>query len=106
MLQNEMQRLTSRNLTEGRDFADVILDYEDDQLKKPAGQVLINWLSQQHNQKHQHQWHEHQQANLGKPVPTKTDEFSEKFQTAFDPPSFSENHVADLFQNSWLKYPL
>ena len=26
---------------------------------------------------------------------TKTDEFSEKFQTAFDPPlSFSENHVA------------
>jgi hypothetical protein len=42
MLQNEMQRLTSRNLTEGRDFPDVILDYEDDQLKKPAGQVLIN----------------------------------------------------------------
>ena len=42
MLQNEMQRLTSRNLTEGRDFADVILDNEDDQLKKPAGQVLIN----------------------------------------------------------------
>ena len=29
---------------------------------------------------------------------TKTDEFSEKFQTAFDPPppSFSENHVADF----------
>ena len=37
-----MQRLTSRNLTEDRDFADVILDDEDDQLKKPAGQVLIN----------------------------------------------------------------
>ena len=36
MLQNEMQRLTSRNLTEGRDFADVILDDEDDQLKKPG----------------------------------------------------------------------
>ena len=26
----------------------------------------------------------------------KRDEFSEKFQTAFDPPSFSENHVADF----------
>ena len=38
---------------------------------------------------------------LGKPVRTKTDEFLEKFQTAFDPPppSFSENHVAD-FLNS------
>ena len=24
------------------------------------------------------------------------DEFSEKFQTAFDPPSFSENHIADF----------
>ena len=34
---------------------------------------------------------------LGMPVPTKTDEFSEKFQTAFDPPpSFSENHIADF----------
>jgi len=37
-----MQRFTSRKLTEGRDFAEVILAYEDDQLKKPAGQVLIN----------------------------------------------------------------
>ena len=37
---------------------------------------------------------------LGKHVRTKTDEFLEKFQTAFDPPpSFSENHVAD-FLNS------
>ena len=25
---------------------------------------------------------------------TKSEEFSEKFQTAFDPPSFSENYVA------------
>ena len=34
---------------------------------------------------------------LGKPPPTKTDEFSEKFQTAFDPPPlFLENHVADF----------
>ena len=30
----------------------------------------------------------------------KTDEFSEKFQTAVNPPSFSENHVADFFQKS------
>ena len=30
--------------------------------------------------------------------PTKTDEFLEKFQTAFDPTpsSFSENHIADF----------
>ena len=28
----------------------------------------------------------------GKPTATKTDEFSEKFQTIFDPPPFSENH--------------
>ncbi len=28
---------------------------------------------------------------------TKTDEFSKKFQTAFDPPSFSENiNIADF----------
>ena len=32
--------------------------------------------------------------HLGTDGPTKTDEFSEKFQTAFDPPpSFSENHI-------------
>ena len=31
---------------------------------------------------------------------TKTDEFSERFQTAFDPiPSFSENRVAIFFFN-------
>ena len=28
----------------------------------------------------------------GKPTATKTDEFSEKFQTIFDSPPFSENH--------------
>ena len=34
-------------------------------------------------------------ARLGKDDISKTDEFLEKFQTAFDPPpSFSENHVA------------
>ena len=35
---------------------------------------------------------------LGTGGPTKMDEFSEKFQTAFDPPppSFSENHIADF----------
>ena len=35
---------------------------------------------------------------LGKPSTSKTDEFSEKFQTAFEsppPPSFSENHIAN-----------
>ena len=32
---------------------------------------------------------------FGRDNPTKMDEFSEKFQTAFDPPpSFSENHIA------------
>ena len=37
---------------------------------------------------------------LGKPNPPKTDEFSEKFQTAFDPPpSFSENHIADFLKS-------
>ena len=40
---------------------------------------------------------------LGTHSPSKTDEFSEKFQTAFDPspPSFSESYVAEknpLFQ--------
>ena len=34
----------------------------------------------------------------GKLTATKTDEFSEKLQTVFDPPpSFSENHVADFW---------
>ena len=40
-----------------------------------------------------------QERKLGKGTDgvTKTDEFSEKFQTAFDPPpSFSENHIADF----------
>ena len=32
--------------------------------------------------------------NVGADKPTKTDEFSEKFQTAFD--LFSENHIADF----------
>ena len=37
---------------------------------------------------------------LGTPTPSKTDAFSEKFQTAFDPPpSFSENHVADFLKS-------
>ena len=34
---------------------------------------------------------------LGMGSPTKTDEFSEKFQTTYDtPPSFSENYIADF----------
>ena len=38
---------------------------------------------------------------LGKRLPTKTDEFLEKFQTAFDSPpsSFSENYVADFLKS-------
>ena len=38
-------------------------------------------------------------TSLGTGDGTKTDEFSEKFQTAFDPqpPSFSENHIAVFF---------
>ena len=40
--------------------------------------------------------HNHQDGRpvLGTGCPTKTDEFLETFQTAFDPPSFSENHIA------------
>ena len=40
------------------------------------------------------------------PDTSKTDEFSEKFQTAFNPPSFSESHVAIFLRNSWPKYRL
>ena len=39
--------------------------------------------------------------HLGTGDDTKTDEFSEEFQTAFDffpPPTFSENHVANFIQ--------
>ena len=36
---------------------------------------------------------------------TKTDELSEKFQTAFDPPSFSENRIRFFFINFMLKKP-
>ena len=44
---------------------------------------------------------------LGTPFPSKTDEFSEKFQTAFDPPpSFSESYIANFFWNSCPKYRL
>ena len=39
--------------------------------------------------------HSHPGQLLGMRDTSKTDEFSEKFQTAFDPPpSFSENHIA------------
>ena len=42
-------------------------------------------------------FYENLSDKLGKHPPSKTDEFLEKFQTAFDPPpSFSENHVADF----------
>ena len=41
-------------------------------------------------------------SRLGKPTPSKTDEFLEKFQTAFDPPpSFSESFVANF--SNWLR---
>ena len=44
---------------------------------------------------------------LGTPSPSKTDEFSEKFQTAIDPPPhFSESCIANFFWNSWPKYRL
>ena len=33
--------------------------------------------------------------DLGKGPATKSDEFSEKFQTAFDPPSSLENYIAN-----------
>ena len=36
-------------------------------------------------------------GQLGKDPTTKSDEFLEKFQTAYDPPSFLENYVADFF---------
>ena len=40
----------------------------------------------------------HRFGDLGKLSPSKTDEFLEKFQTAFDPPpSFSEIYVAIFF---------
>ena len=43
---------------------------------------------------------------LGKPRTSKTDEFSEKFQTTFDPPpSFLENHIADFFTEFMTKVP-
>ena len=39
---------------------------------------------------------------LGTPFPSKIDEFSEKFQTAFDPPpSFSESYIANFL--NWLR---
>ena len=44
-------KLDRGHVSVDRDFADVILACEDDQLKKLAGQVQINWLSQQQNQK-------------------------------------------------------
>ena len=41
---------------------------------------------------------------LGKNNPTKTDELSEKFQMAFEPPSFLENHIADFTTKLRQKY--
>ena len=37
------------------------------------------------------------QKQVGKGRATKLDEFSEKFQTAFDPPSFSKNYVPNFY---------
>ena len=38
-------------------------------------------------------------SSLGTGGATKSDEFSEQFQTAFDPPSFSENYIAFFSEN-------
>ena len=38
--------------------------------------------------------HPIKKRHLGKDPATKSDEFLENFQTAFDPPSFSENYIA------------
>ena len=44
-------------------------------------------------------------ALSGKGGATKSDEFSGKFQTAFDPPpSFSENYVAIVFMTDMVAY--
>ena len=46
-------------------------------------------------------------AHLGKDPATKTDEFLEKFQTAFDiPPSFLENYIAIFPRKTSEKSPL
>ena len=37
---------------------------------------------------------------------TKSDEFSVKFQTAFDPTSFLENHIANVFRKASKKSPV
>ena len=42
------------------------------------------------------------QASFGNDGCAKWDDFSEKFQTAFDPPSFSENYVEICLQWKWL----
>ena len=55
------------------------------------------------------EWHTRiDSQSLGMGHATKTDDFFEKFQTAFDPPlpAFSENHIAYFFWNSWPKYRL
>ena len=43
---------------------------------------------------------------LGKDPATKSDQFLEKFQTAFDHPSFSENHVVNFPSTSCSKSPV
>ena len=60
-------------------------------LRKPSPhQALVA----NHNHHHYHIYH----SSLGTGDVTKTDEFSETFQTAFDPPpSFSENYVTIFF---------
>ena len=42
---------------------------------------------------------------FGKGLATKSDDFLENFQTAFDqPPSFLENHVANFFMTDMVAY--
>ena len=58
----------------------------------PSDLVSTGYSTQQRSTAPQH---------LGKTLATKTDEFLEKFKTAFDPPpSFSKNHITDFFRNS------
>ena len=47
----------------------------------------------------QYKDHNYRGGNLGTDGHTETDGFSEKFQLAFDPPSFSENHIAIFSKN-------
>ena len=63
---------------------------------------VLKWIL--HQKSHVHSITRIPNSSLGKDPATKSDEFLEKFQTAFDPPSFLESYNATFIITNMLAF--